>query len=1094
MSKRAATVAVASAVLFAMTAPSSAARVPVPPRENRAEAGLPPRPLIAGGSTHTIAGRYFVTLRAAPLATEMAAARAQGRRLTAAQQRAATARIAAGQRGALAAARSQGGRIVYRYNRLLDGFSAELSSSAAARIAARPDVVSVRPVDIVMPEAQSSEHFIGATKVWHRYGVQGRGERVAVIDTGIDYTHADFGGPGTVRAYKRNNPTVIEPHTFPTKKVVDGYDFVGEYYDPADNTTENDVPQPDPDPLDIDGHGTHTSGICCGEGVPHHVPKGVAPKAKIVSYKVFSANASSGGDTIAAAIERAVDPNQDGSTEDHADVISMSLGADFGDEHSPDAVAAQRAVSLGSVVVAAAGNASSQLTGGAAYIAGTPAAAPGAISVAASIVRFSANRLTVTAPAGVTLPDNGLAVHQPWSTPISTDLTGSLFDARAVQPPADPTGKPAASDRELCDSTPAGAPFAGKIALVFKGSTSAGDCDATEKVFRAQQAGATAVVLWSGFQGAPFALAPGQDADQIHIPAFLVSSADGAVLGNALSPSAPTSYNTRSVQIAISATATPVPGYPDRMADFSSEGPARISNILKPDITAPGVDIKSAQAGSGDKPLVESGTSQATPHVSGAAALLLQLHKHWSPAKIKAVMMNQAKRSLRNNDGSRPVSAAIMGAGRIRADQSARAKSVAFPGSLSFGLAIAAHVHREVRTFRVHNADDRSHTYAATANLHYSDYDHRLADVALALPRRDFGQRVAFTLEPHATQAIKARLTLDPRVLSVPEQFFGWAGFNGDTDGAVKVVQSGGRRDVMNVPWQVTPEAASLNDVTPQLVDVRDSPQTLSVTNKGAGQSFADTYLLGAQDELGSRGEEDVTDIGARSFVGPSIDGTARGLPPDSDPLFDLPWTQFLAQADEPKEPIEFAVRTSGIHSTSQSMEVDVLIDAGADGVFADPQLRADYVLSSLPGNVVCLFDLSTPVPFSKCAAEYFQDYRTFNTNLIGLPVDVSALGLRDSRPLLSYTAQACTTANDAAVCDGVENFDDTTGTWAAVLNVTNPPVTVSPLVCGGFFDDPACDRITVSKGSAGGSDTKLMVLFPDNPPLDDERIVTVRS
>jgi hypothetical protein len=332
-------------------------------------------------------------------------------------------------------------------------------------------------------------------------------------------------------------------------------------------------------------------------------------------------------------------------------------------------------------------------------------------------------------------------------------------------------------------------------------------------------------------------------------------------------------------------------------------------------------------------------------------------------------------------------------------------------------------------------------------------------------------------------------------VLSEQEQFFGWAGFNGDTDGAVKIVQKKGRKDVMNVPWQVTPESASLNEVSPATLDVRSDPQTLAVTNKGAGRSFADTYLLGAQDDLGSRGEEDVTEIGARSFVGPSIDGTPQGLPPDPDPLFGLPWTQFLAQQDEPKEPVEFAVRTSAIHSTSQSMEVDVLIDAGADGVFADPNLRADYVLSSLPGNQVCLFDLSKTDPFSQCAATYFQDYRAFNTNLIGLPVDVSALGLKNSKPTLSYTAQACTIANEVPICDGIDNFNDATGTWAATLNVTHPALDATPLVCGGFFDRSTCTAITVSKGSApAGTDTKLLILLPDNPPADDARIVTVRT
>ena len=77
----------------------------------------------------------------------------------------------------------------------------------------------------------------------------------------------------------------------------------------------------------------------------------------------------------------------------------------------------------------------------------------------------------------------------------------------------------------------------------------------------------------------------------------------------------------------------------------------------------------------------------AAPHVSGVATLLRQLHPSWTPAQIKGVLMNQANRNMKNNDLTAPVSAALMGSGRVDALQSANAKSVAWPGSLSFELA-----------------------------------------------------------------------------------------------------------------------------------------------------------------------------------------------------------------------------------------------------------------------------------------------------------------------------------------------------------------------------------------------------------------------
>jgi minor extracellular serine protease Vpr len=73
----------------------------------------------------------------------------------------------------------------------------------------------------------NSASFIGALKVAEELGIDGEGIKVGVIDTGIDYTHAMFGGEGTVEAYKANDPTKIEAGSFPTTKVAGGIDLVG---------------------------------------------------------------------------------------------------------------------------------------------------------------------------------------------------------------------------------------------------------------------------------------------------------------------------------------------------------------------------------------------------------------------------------------------------------------------------------------------------------------------------------------------------------------------------------------------------------------------------------------------------------------------------------------------------------------------------------------------------------------------------------------------------------------------------------------------------------------------------------------------------
>ena len=238
----------------------------------------------------------------------------------------------------------------------------------------------------------------------------------------------------------------------------------------------------------------------------------------------------------------------------------------------------------------------------------------------------------------------------------------------------------------FCSSV-GGADFGGHIALIYKGSTSSGDCDGTTKVFFAQEANAGGVIFWNGFGGFPFGLGPGDHVAEVTVPAVMLSGNDSETLADTVSPDAATSsFNTIATTVTIHADPAPIPGFADSMTDFTSAGPARLTNDLKPDISAPGADITSAGVGTGDGAAVLSGTSMAAPHVSGSAVLLRQIHPSWGPAQIKALMMDQATRAMKNNDLTTPVPATVMGSGRIRVFQSAIARSLAWPGSLSYGL------------------------------------------------------------------------------------------------------------------------------------------------------------------------------------------------------------------------------------------------------------------------------------------------------------------------------------------------------------------------------------------------------------------------
>lgn len=1076
-------------VLVALSVPASAAPVDAGRRSVRDERALPAgwKPAILSMRE---SGRYFVELRA-PAVLE------QGR-LAPRAQRGAAAAVLRSQSDVIAQAEAMGGTVLFRYSRLVNAFSAELTAEAAAALARRADVELVERVPIVVRTLESSVPFIGAPQVWKNLGVKGQGVTVAVVDTGVDYTHADFGGPGTVEAYDDNDPTVIEPNSFPTTKVIGGFDFVGANYSVIDDDPSNDLPDPDPDPLDdgtVGDHGTHVAGICCGIGVPGAIGKGVAPKAKILAVKVWD-DGNSTADVLVAGYEFAMDPDQDGSTSDAVDVLSFSGGVDYGPPSSVEAKAAQAVVDGGTVFVASAGNSGNQPSGGATgYILGTPASARGVIAVASSIDQFASQQLTVDDPTGLGLPDGGPIVWQDWSVSFDADFSGEVVDAREFDPPADPSGDPAPTDRILCDATPSGNPFDGKIALIFKGPFGGGDCFVEDKVIHAQEAGAIAVIIWDGFGGLPGSIGTGGNEGQVTIPAVDLSGSDSAVIAATLSPNAPASYNEDTVGVTLGADVAVIPGYDDALSTFSSEGPARISSGLKPDITAPGDSITSANAGTGDGSLTIGGTSMAAPHVSGVAALLVAIHPNWSPAKVKAAIMNQATQEVTTLAGD-PLPATAMGAGRVQAYESATAESVAWPGSLSYGLAGVSDFTTMVHSFTLQNLSDHPQAYEASGSVRYTDYAKKFASVKIAVGDEQLAESHEFSLGAGQKVTIFVEVTLDPAAVPKWQQEFGWYFFNPGVDGNVDIVEQGKDGDELHVPWHVVGLATANTGVKPTSLDLTGGPANLKITENGAGVSSADLFLLGGGESGGSRAEGNLVAIGARSFAGPAIDGVPEGVPTGTDALAGLTWQGFLTSSDEPTEPIEFAAVGAGLHNTTETTEVDVLVDVGADGDFADSALGADVLIAKLfegSGGTVCVFVL--PSDFAACDAEYFQDYSNYNASVWGIVADAGLLGLSDTDHVLSYSITACAGvyAGDVptdAICDTIGEIDPATGTYAPTIDVTAPALTFSKQVIGGFWKGGG-GPVSVDAGSAGaGDDPAILAVFPNNTPESQWAVV----
>jgi hypothetical protein len=277
-----------------------------------------------------------------------------------------------------------GAEVLFQTSLTYNGIAVSLPP---AQLPAVRQLSGVKQVHLLTPKERATnvdQAQLAATTAeatWRSVGnATGRGVRLAIIDSGIDYTHATFGGPGTPAAYQ--NPV----RTFPTAKVTGGADLAGDGYD-ASGKTGSTIPVPDADPLDCSGQGTHIAGTTAGFGVdlngrtytgPYtdgmnlstfRVPPGLAPEGQLYALKVFGCRGTTS--LITLAVEQAVAAQ--------IDVIVLAIGSPFGGPNDPDAVAVENAMRAGITVVTAAGD-----LGTTYYSINTPGSARSAITVGAS--------------------------------------------------------------------------------------------------------------------------------------------------------------------------------------------------------------------------------------------------------------------------------------------------------------------------------------------------------------------------------------------------------------------------------------------------------------------------------------------------------------------------------------------------------------------------------------------------------------------------------------------------------------------------------------------------------------------------------------
>ncbi len=550
--------------------------------------------------------------------------------LTAAQKDAIKAELKARQDALIPTIESLGGRVVGQYQVAYNGIAIQIPRSKLAGLAQLNAVVSVSPVQAFSPAHTTTLPFLGVPAVWGGVpGFRGEGMKIAIIDTGIDYTHANFGGPGTVAAFETafaNSALPADPSMFgpDAPKVKGGTDLVG------DNYTGLNTEVPDPNPLDCNGHGSHTAGTAAGFGVtsagatytgPYdastfsgsfNVGPGVAPLADLYAVRVFGCSGFTSSQNVVTAIEWAVDHDMD--------VISMSLGSDFGTTADVSVEASNNAALAGTIVVAAAGNA-----GPSPYIVSSPGIAARAISVAADDATASFPGATIALSTGTTLT----TINANGISPLPTDALKI-----AVLRNADGTPSLGCDPAEYTN-------FPGGVAGMLV-VTQRGTCARVARAIYGEMAGAAAVAMVTNGPGYPPFEGPITSNPDTGIPFTVTIPFLGVLLADG-----PTLVAADGGTGTLAATTIANPGF-KAFASFSSAGPQDLNSALKPDIVAPGVSVQSTLIGSGTQGARFSGTSMATPHVAGIAALVREAHPSWTVAEVKAAILNTGSSDLVN--------------------------------------------------------------------------------------------------------------------------------------------------------------------------------------------------------------------------------------------------------------------------------------------------------------------------------------------------------------------------------------------------------------------------------------------------------------
>ena len=556
--------------------------------------------------------------------------------------------------------------VLYRYDYVLNGFSARMNLEEAALLRKQPGVREVFVDDVYYLDTDVSPEFIGIDQVWDGStvptgtGAKGAGTIVGVIDTGINMSHPSFAETTPLDPY-----VYVNPYGEGVYKGLCASDPVGHVCNDKllgvyDYVTGGDG-------HDTEDHGSHTASTSAGNrisvnyGGAQVVISGMAPNAQIIAYKVCS---STGCPTNAstAAVNQAI--------ADGVDVLNFSIGPTGGPARSPwtdsTELAFLEAFRVGITTATSAGNSGPADS--------TIYKLPPWALVTGNTQHGRIFGYPVTINPG---SDDLGSIALPASSDLAPALTTNLTGLDLVWG--------GSSDNLLGCAAWAPGSLTGKVGIVKRGT-----CSFKDKLQFMHDAGAVFGLVYNNAPGAPIIM--GTETGSVPMPGAMISLEDGllmeAVAGDPMT-----------VTILSDLISGTRPDWGDIMADSSSRGPITNFEMLEPDLVAPGTNILAAYSGPGEIDLM-SGTSMASPHVAGSAAVMRSQFPDWSPAAIRSAIIMTALAGTSVDYDLSPVTPFVYGNGRIDMSKAALAGLVM---EVSYAEYVAANpaVGGDIRTLNI---------------------------------------------------------------------------------------------------------------------------------------------------------------------------------------------------------------------------------------------------------------------------------------------------------------------------------------------------------------------------------------------------------